>query len=94
MDEKQLAKKEKKDPCLKIPKMERKKIGEEKKIKKSFLKRKTPKILQQSSVDIQKLLTGSLRTKTTRTPLLKQLNLNLFCLTGNFLGTLIQIITA
>ena len=38
-------------------------------------KKEPQKILQQSSFDIQKLLTGSLRTKTTPTPPLNQFNL-------------------
>ena len=51
----------------KIPKMKTYKILPEKK--------EPQKILQQSSFDIQKLLTGSLRTKTTPTPPLNQFNL-------------------
>lgn len=50
----------KEDPCLKIPKnkMEREKT---KSMWEKILSTRHPKILRQSSVDIQKLLTGSLR---------------------------------
>lgn len=93
----------KKKSLLKIPDKNWKEKLEKTKNKKSkiLLERMTPKIHQQSSVDIQKLLNGSLRATTTPTPPSNYttiqslcIKLNLFCLASNFLRTLTQIITA